>query len=271
MNGVRELLAAATHRFISPHYDDIALSCGGLVARLAAMGRTARVEVVFGQEPELDQPLSPFAASMHEGWGLSAADAIASRRAEEASSARILGAETALLPFRDSIYRGDRYTSDELLFAAPTADEAGLPGELVASLHLPDEPDRSVRFYVPLGVGGHVDHRHAYGAGVILAQRGWDVWWFEDLPYALMSGALEQRLVALAAETPMAPGSTIPVGPYWEAKIDAVLAYPSQLETIFRQYVGVGTNRVEIDAALRAYAVHVGGGEAAERFWRLAE
>ena len=267
----REALAARTHRFISPHYDDIALSCGGLAARLAANGVTPRVEVVFGQEPAPDQPLSAFAEAMHAGWGLGAADAITGRRAEEAAAARVLGAETALLPFRDAIYRGDRYTGDDLLFAAPTADEADLPGEIAASLGLADRPDRAVRFYVPLGVGGHVDHRLAYGAGVLLARRGWEVLFFEDLPYALTPDGLERRLEALAAETPMEPGPTVPIGPYWDAKIDAVLAYPSQLETIFRQYVGVGTSRDEIAAALRTYAEGIGGGEAAERFWRLGQ
>jgi LmbE family N-acetylglucosaminyl deacetylase len=265
------LKAVSSHRFVSPHYDDIALSCGGLAARVAAYGARSRVAVVFGQEPAAGQLLSGFAQAMHAGWGLAAAEVIASRRAEEAAAARVLGVETELLPFRDSIYRGDRYTNDDDLFGQPVADETGLPGEIVASLGLPDRPDRSVRFYVPLGVGGHVDHRHATTAGVLLARRGWDVWFYEDLPYALRPQALDQRLESLAAETPMEPGPTVPIGPHWDAKIDAVLAYPSQLETIFRHYVGVGTSREEIAASLRTYAERVGGGAAAERFWRLAE
>nr|MBA3416897.1 GlcNAc-PI de-N-acetylase [Chloroflexia bacterium] len=164
----------------------------------------------------------------------------------------------------------DRYTDDDLLFGAPAADEADLPAGIIASLDLKKPPHPAVRFYVPLAVGGHVDHRHAYDAGVLLARDGWDVWFYEDLPYALRSGALEHRLAALAAEAPMEPGPTIPTGPYWDAKIEAVLAYPSQLETIFRRYLGVGTSRGEIEAALRDYAERIGGG-ATERFWRLTE
>ncbi|MBA3416933.1 MAG: PIG-L family deacetylase [Chloroflexia bacterium] len=271
MSGELELASATTHRFISPHYDDIALSCGGLTARVAALRMTPRVAVVFGQEPEADRRLSTFAEAMHDGWGLGATEVIASRRAEEAVAARVLGAATELLPFRDSIYRGDRYTDDDLLFSAPAVDEAGLSAEIVASLDLKTPPRPAVRFYVPLAVGGHVDHRHAYDAGVLLARAGWDVWFYEDLPYALRPRALEHRLAALAAETPMQPGPTVPIGPYWDAKIEAILAYPSQLETIFRHYVGVGTSRGEIEAALRDYAERIGDGEAAERFWRLAE
>jgi len=270
MIGERELLAVERHRFVSPHYDDIALSCGATAARLAANGLTPRVELVFGQEPSPDQPLSAFATTMHAGWGLDAGEVIAARRAEDAEAARILGAETNLLPFRDAIYRGDRYTGDDQLFGTPTEDEADLPGRIVERLSLPDTADPGVRFYVPLAVGGHIDHRHACAAGVLLARRGWDVWFYEDLPYALKPHALERRLVALAAETPIEPGPTVPAGPFWPAKIDAVLAYPSQLETIFRQYLGVGTSREEIDAALVTYAERIGGGEAAERFWKLA-
>ena len=52
----------------------------------------------------------------------------------------------------------------------------------------------------------------------------------------------------------------VPAQAVWEQKIDAILAYPSQLETVFRQYVGVGTSREEISAALLTYARGVGGG-----------
>ena len=76
------LAPGAVHRFVSPHYDDIALSCGGLAALLAKAGAPVRVEVVFGEEPDPARPLTPFAEEMHRGWGLSAGDVIAGRRAE---------------------------------------------------------------------------------------------------------------------------------------------------------------------------------------------
>ena len=56
----------------------------------------------------------------------------------------------------------------------------------------------------------------------------------------------------------------------WERKLDAILAYPSQLSTVFEQYVGVGTSREEIDAAMGAYARAAGDGLPGERFWVAA-
>ena len=61
----------------------------------------------------------------------------------------------------------------------------------------------------------------------------------------------------------------IPVEVAWDAKIDAILSYPSQLETIFRSYVGIGTSREEISEALRRYAGRHGEGELSERFWKV--
>ena len=36
-----------THVFVSPHPDDIALSCGGLVASLRELGQTVTILTVF--------------------------------------------------------------------------------------------------------------------------------------------------------------------------------------------------------------------------------
>ncbi|MBA3450893.1 MAG: hypothetical protein H0T18_06755, partial [Chloroflexia bacterium] len=44
-------------------------------------------------------------------------------------------------------------------------------------------------------------------------------------------------------------------------------SYPSQLDMVFRNYVGVGTSREEISAALASYAAHGSDGILAERFW----
>jgi hypothetical protein len=63
------------------------------------------------------------------------------------------------------------------------------------------------------------------------------------------------------------PGPAVAVGSQWKRKIDAIMAYPSQLGTIFGQYVGIGTTRAAIDEAMAAYARSVGAGQPVERFW----
>src|SRR5687768_15799908 len=106
------LTRPARHLFLSPHYDDIPLSAGATVRLLADRGLAPETLVVFGSEPDRALPLSAFAEAMHAGWGLSANKVIASRQAEEAAAAGVLGAVTRVLPFQDAIYRGDYYLSN---------------------------------------------------------------------------------------------------------------------------------------------------------------
>ena len=264
------LTRPARHQFLSPHYDDVPLSAGATVRLLADRGLAPETLVVFGSEPDRDRPLSAFAEAMHEKWGLTGDEVIASRQAEEAAAAAELGAQTRVLPFRDAIYRGDAYLSDEDLFGSPATEEASLPNAIAAALDLADSPDDTTRIYAPLGVGKHVDHQIVHLVGQELAGRGWDVWFYEDIPYALRPMALDTRLAEIGG-TRFAPVARIPAESTWERKIDAILRYPSQLETVFLQYVGVGTTREEISEALSAYAAGVGDGAMAERFWRLSD
>ena len=268
--GTRELTGPTWHRFLSPHYDDVALSCGGTVARLARSGLTPEIVVVFGAEPDAGAVLSPFAARTQKRWGLTQGAEIAGRRREEAVAAVALGATSAALPFLDAIYRDRHYQDDEQLFGEVATAETILPAQIAAALALDALPDAKVRLYAPLAVGGHVDHRHGFAVGVSLARFGWDVWFYEDLPYALRAGALETRLAALAPGHRLEPAAIIDVTATWEAKLAAILAYPSQLATAFG-LVGIGSSPEEIDRAMRAYALRAGGRVLAERFWRLAK
>lgn len=254
------------HVFLSPHYDDIALSCGGTAALVSQNNGTADVALIFGDHPDPAAPLTDFAKSMHAQWGMDAESVIAGRRTEEAAASAVLGTNDLFLPFRDAIYRGARYTSDPVLFGAPTEDEANLPGDIAAAAGLNGSAYPTVRVYAPLAIGFHVDHQHAFRAGMHLADAGWDVWFYEDLPYALRAGAKDRRIAAIADL--VSPGPVIDVEPVWEEKIAAILAYPSQLSTIFEDYVGVGSDRGAIDGAMSAYARNAGGGIRAEQFWK---
>jgi LmbE family N-acetylglucosaminyl deacetylase len=260
------LFLPTRHVFLSPHYDDIALSCGGTAARLSASGGTPEVALIFGDHPDPGQPMTPFAEQLHRQWGMSAAEVIAGRRAEESAASEALGTIARFLPFRDAIYRGERYLGDHQLFASPASDEADLPGEIVAALDVRDPA--ATRIYAPLGVGSHVDHQIAFQAGLELAARGSDVWFYEDLPYGLIAGKVETRLDAVRSR--LSGFALVDVSTVWEAKIDAIMAYPSQLSTIFGQYVGIATSREAISAAMGDYARSHGNGALYERFWRAA-
>lgn len=254
------------HRFLSPHYDDIPLSCGGLAALLAQQGRRPEIVVLFGGRPDPATALSSFAAAMHRDWGLTADQVIDSRRAEDDAASALLGATSRPLSFLDAIYRGASYASDRQLFGHPVPAETDLPLQIVAELVGTDRPDPDTRWYAPLAVGGHVDHRLTFAVGRELDARGWNVWFYEDLPYAIRPGALHQRLEEVKSVISPDPPRIIDIGAVWETKIDAVVAYRSQMATVFG-YVGGDGSRATIDRVMRDYAEDRGDGHPAECFW----
>ena len=262
-----ELTAPQTHLFISPHYDDIALSCGGTAALVTEAGRDGVVALLFGDHPDPDQPLTAFAERMHREWGMSADQVIGGRRAEEAVASQVLGLRDLFLPFKDAIYRGDNYISDDDLFGAPKGTDLDLPERIVAALADEGFDGTSTRVYAPLASGFHVDHQLAFQAAALLDRAGWDVCFYEDLPYSLLEGRVADR--TSRAGVPLQVTALVDVTPVWTRKIDAIMAYPSQLQVIFEQYVGAGSSREEIDGVMSAYSKEAGNGRNAERFWRI--
>lgn len=255
----QELGARAPAVFLAPHYDDVTLSCGGTVALLAATGNQPLVITVFGGEPEPGK-LTGFARWQHERWGAAEGATQQLRRAEEGRAAAILGYRARWFEFRDAIYRGDRYLSDEALFGPLTSDEAPLATELAGRLRtLPELRGRGTLF-VPLAVGNHVDHQLVFEAGRVLARDGIAVFGYEDFPYAALGDALDRRLVALSAgaDEPL----VIDISSTIARRVEAIAAYPSQLPVIFRFWSG-------LTAAVHAFALRTGGSVPAERYWPL--
>jgi LmbE family N-acetylglucosaminyl deacetylase len=255
--------ARVTDVFLAPHYDDVALSCGGTVAALAGRGTPPLVITIFGGEPTAND-LTAFARWQHERWGTGEADTVATRLDEELAAAAALGCATATLPFLDAIYRGEAYLSDEALFGAVDPADAALPGQIAgALLALPAlaaaEPP-AVNLFVPLAIGNHVDHQIVYAVGRMLAARGWRVSAYEDFPYAVLGTATARRLADVGAE--IGAAETRPVATL-ARRVAAIGAYRSQLPVIFRftdDWPGV----------IAAHAFALGAGQGAmERFWPL--
>ncbi|HEY8602606.1 MAG TPA: PIG-L family deacetylase [Thermomicrobiales bacterium] len=252
----------AIHIFLAPHYDDVALSCGGTVAALADGGDRPQIVTVFGGEPPADD-LTAFARWQHERWGTATGDTIATRLAEDEAAAAILGCDTQTLPFLDAIYRGDGYLSDEALFGTLLAADFPLAEQIVtAVIALPamNSPADTV-VYVPLAIGDHVDHQLVYRVGRLLAERGWRVLAYEDFPYVVLGDAANRRHAAIAGE--IGSPQVRSIAATLMRRLDAIAAYGSQLPVIFRF---TDDWRAAVVESVRA----VGGGiMAAERFWPL--
>jgi len=169
--------------YVSPHLDDAVFSCGGLIARQKARGDEVVVITVCGGDPPMGE-LTPFAYDLHRRWG-GEGSPMGLRRAEDHVACGRLGASVVHLPIPDAIYRrsaqGEAFYPDNgSLFGAMAAGDSGRIDEAAAALERAVPPESEI--YLPLGIGGHVDHLLTRRAAERLVHPRW---YYRDLPYAL--------------------------------------------------------------------------------------
>lgn len=255
------------HIVLSPHYDDAALSCGGLIAHLTAAGEQVVVATLFGGKPDYSR-LSPFALQIH-GRPLAGDDPIDQRRAEERAALALLAAESRPGDLLDCIYRQDAaavrwlYDSEAALFGSVDPADDVLVEELAHCLAALAPPAPRCVLYAPLAIGNHVDHQIARRSAAILQQHGHIVWHYEDYPYIARDPS---GLAASLREPSRWRSRLIPIGEAeLQRKVGAVLAYASQLAVLFAGQEAIDRR---VAAALRSQAQQTGDGQPAERLWR---
>jgi LmbE family N-acetylglucosaminyl deacetylase len=204
-----------------------------------------------------------------------AGDAMARRRLEDERFAAFAEVSFIWLDLPDAVFRG--YEGDGQLLGLPRTDDPP-PVDLLRREIARLEPQR---VYLPMGIGGHVDHQLARDAGLALLADGrrWvmpgpdytgQIVLYEDFPYAWWEdfGRLED----------MPPGSfdAIPAGislaaefadisDVVERKIRAIALYESQIERLFDDTKAMA-QAVRGYAARTAEIGKVPGG-LAERYW----
>ncbi len=90
--------------YLSPHFDDVVLSCGGMVWEQVQSGQEAEIWTVCAGGPGPGDPLSAFAQSLHERWE-TGPGAVSVRRAEDEAAVQRLGARPRYWNLPDCIYR----------------------------------------------------------------------------------------------------------------------------------------------------------------------
>lgn len=252
------------HLYLSPHLDDAALSCGGLIHQQAQAGEPVLVVSLCAGFPP-HGPLTPFAESLHARWQVSAAEAVGARRAEDRAALQTLGAAAVHLDTPDCIYRLDPrtgaalYASEEALWGALPAAEDALVEQAAAALGDILHRLSGRRLYAPLALGHHVDHQLARR----VAERTGEVWaYYEDYPYADREANLSPHSVVTGRETDGLAARVMPIAEAdLAAKARAVAAYTSQVSTFWE-------STAQIEPSLRAYGQRLGHLAVAERLWR---
>ncbi|MCB0197616.1 MAG: PIG-L family deacetylase, partial [Anaerolineae bacterium] len=87
------------HIYLSPHIDDVSLSCGGTIYHQQQAGEAVLSVTVFAAQPTA-QKFSSYVDWMHGVWG-NLDEVVATRLAEDKASMAVLGCDAQYLPFLD--------------------------------------------------------------------------------------------------------------------------------------------------------------------------
>ena len=242
--------------FLSPHFDDAVLSCGGILAALPK-DQTWLVTVFT---TAAQKNLSPLARMLHQQWG-GDTETYLHRQAEDRSAANRLGVRTIWLGLSEVIYRDTTLDSINGVFSSDLA-AADIPcldavRERLTQL-IQDHPGCTV--FAPLGLGYHRDHLIVHTAARDVEQHFGNAvqfFYYEDFPYAKDSG-IKRRLKEIHANlrpTAMDINATL------TDRIETIKLYRSQVNALF----GDAENATQ---QVTRYAAQVGTrGQPRERFW----
>jgi LmbE family N-acetylglucosaminyl deacetylase len=168
---------------LSPHLDDAVLSCPGWIQRLVRQGERVVVATVFTEAGET-------AGTLYRR-----------RRSEDRRAAKLLGAETVHLGFRDAPFRSPRYRDFFGIVFGRAREYAATRSQVIARLQdlvARQSPDRVL---APMAAGNHVDHRLVRDAALQAAGRS-RLSFYEDRPYAFLRAHVAHALGRRISDKP---------------------------------------------------------------------
>jgi LmbE family N-acetylglucosaminyl deacetylase len=214
--------------YLSPHFDDVALSCGGLVWEQTQAGNDVRIWTICGGKPA-QEIHTPIVEELHSRWA-SGDQATEIRKREDIRSCRLLNASYRHFDLPDCIYRVDKkqnplYPTEESLFGPVDPFEALNLDFLVQELDRSIPPQAEV--VSPMAIGNHVDHQLVRQ---MIAKTEKAAWFYEDFPYVIkkpedLSRYIDENWVA----------ETFPISEAGiQAWLKSVSAHRSQISTFWK-------------------------------------
>lgn len=227
--------------YLSPHFDDVALSLGGLVWQQVQNGNRVEIWTLCAGGPPAGHPLTIFAQSLHARWQLGE-DASRLRAEENDRACRVLGAVPRNFSIPDCIYRRHpkngqpAVSKEEDLFKPYTRAEFKAFLDAFATVEIPQHAN----LVVPLAVGDHRDHWLTRA----VAECVWrEVWHYIDYPYAVRQEFNRNVYIPALADVLQDPLSASAV----QAWQQAIACHRSQISTFWK-------NESEMAAAIQVYA-----------------
>ncbi len=256
------------HLYLSPHFDDAALSCGGHIAQLSQHGERVVIFTVMAGDPPVGFKPTPVTEQLHQDWGFPGPP-LEGRRMEDEKAMRILGAEVKFGPYPDAVYRIDPKTGLSLYPDRNAIFGDVQPGDPVLQAKRAAVVQAMIALFdiktgdaihVPLGVGQHVDHQIVREVGKALMR--WrpsnPLFFYEEFPYARQGQTIVRSAVdELDLEVSRVTHSLDPVA--IDKRIAAIGCYRSQLSSLG------WPNTLAMSTEVRTFIAQIGG----EREWRL--
>jgi len=172
--------------FLSPHFDDVVLSVGGLVWELTNRGDKVEIWTICAGDPPFDKPLTDYGQMLHIFWELGEEDVPYSRSKEDIACCQVLKASYRRYTVPDNIYRYIPGTTEPVVKVPD--DNAG-PLEPDEAYLLPPVTDflrknlaEESELAIPLAIGHHRDHVLTRKAADLL---GIPLWHYVDYPYII--------------------------------------------------------------------------------------
>jgi LmbE family N-acetylglucosaminyl deacetylase len=250
---------------LSPHLDDAALSCGGLLARLR--GVVSRLVVTIScSQPTARPSVNKARARNRRGFAPPS-----ERRREDTAAMQAIDCDFVHLGFADAIYRRSPtsgaliYRRDRGHITSPPIDDAGHVEELFVVLRRMVCDMGRLLLVSPLGVGHHVDHLICAQLALRLASKQRSLLFYEDFPYIVRDTVLDGRrdeprraFERLGCQ----PGRRLAVPYDLEDKMRLLMHYGSQVPILF------GSEELMRGALEQAGRAGAPGGERpAEYYW----
>lgn len=217
-------------------------------------------------DPPTPLPDTPIVRELHNRWNVGPTPMVV-RRQEDQDAAAVLGAQAEHMEIPDCVYRTS--ASGKPLYP----DEASLWNRV----HPQDPalsrlggfrlPEAVTHVYIPLAVGGHVDHLVVREIGLALcrllqaAGNPSEVLFYVEYPYSEQAGALAQALDTIPPEIRLLPEPVVLTHIDIAKKVAAVKAYQSQISTFWE-------DEFVLEKRLRT-ALTATGNQPTEHFYRV--
>jgi len=225
LNSISDITTDYQYIYLSPHFDDVVYSCAGTIGAQVLCGQRPLVITVFAGIPSSKLKLSLLAVRFHTYMGFDqfaskilkyrgigrfviqlrenlalgqdAGLVIRARRIEDARALTYLQADYLWLGYLEAIYRDAAAffgRQSQLVGGKVNPADRWIEKQLAQALVVLHERLPNAVWYAPLGIGRHLDHQIVTSAADTLIHCGANVKFYEDFPYVVREGALEQRL-----------------------------------------------------------------------------